>query len=175
MTRPSIAQIRDIGNVAQLYRWNLLFASFPSAIVEPPSRDDLNLRCETSEIPKKTGQTVDVLIRGHKVRQPGIYAPVGTLTMTFYETVDNKIHKFLEDWKEACWATNTGVAAAKAAVEASIILQRLDQGDNAIWEYKLIGAFLEDFEGGGTLDGVTSDALKPSMILSYDDYSQGPL
>ncbi len=153
----------------------MLFAKFPTAVAAPPSTDDLNLRCETSEIPKKTGQTIDVLIRGQKVRQPGIYTPVGIITMTFYETVDNKMAQFFKDWQEACWAPNTGVAAAKAAVEASIVLQRLDQGDNAIWEYTLIGAFLEDSEAGGTLDGATSDALKPTLILSYDDFSQGPL
>lgn len=173
--RPTIDQIRAIGNVSALYRWNVEFVTFPAAIAAPPRSSDLNLRCESTDLPKMTGQSIELNIRGHKVKQTGIYTYSNVITMTFLETVDSIIHNFLKNWREVCWETGTGVQASKADAEALILIQRLDQQDTAIWEYKLIGSFLEDYEDGGTLDGVTSEGLKPSFTLSYDLFKDQPL
>jgi len=170
MPKPTLDQIRSVGDFTSLFRWNLLFASFPAAVAAPPTLEDLNIRCESTELPRLTGQTVIQNLRGHQVRQPGIYNYSDTLTLTFVETVDNVVHNFLRDWREAVWATNTGVAQSKADVSAIILIQRLNSQDEPIYEYKLKGAFLADFDFGGTLDGATSDALKPQLILSYDNF-----
>ena len=168
MARPTIDQIRGIGNVTQLFRWNLIFAQFPQGLAAPPASDALNLRCESATLPKLTGTNTEVKIRGHKVNQPGIHNYSGTIQLTFVETVDNTIHNFLKAWREICWQTRTGIQLPKNQVEAVVLLQRLNQQDVAIWEYKLIGAFLSDYEPGGTLNNDGSDPLKPALTLSYD-------
>lgn len=175
MARPSIDQIRSIGNVTQLFRWNLQIAAFPSAITAPPTTEALNLRCESVELPKLTNQPVEVNIRGHKVKQPGIGQYAGTLQMTFIETVDNVVHNFLRQWREACWQTKTGISRPKTELEAIILIHRLNQQDEPIWEYKLIGAFLEDYDAGGTLDGTSTESLRPVFTLSYDYFEDQAL
>lgn len=177
MARPTLDQLRGIGDFATLYRWNLSFPQFPSAIVAPGS-EDLNLRCESAELPQRTGETIEQMIRGHRTRHPGIYKSVGSLTITFAETVDNTVALFLKSWREACWnvgGTTSGATVPKSELEAIVRLELLDSSDSPRWEYKLIGAFYEDGEGGGVLDGSTSDFLKPTLVLSYDDYTEGPL
>lgn len=168
MARPSIEQIRSVADFQANYRWNLTFATFPAAVDGAPSAQDLNLRCETSEIPKSTNQKIQVSIRGHKVNQPGIQEYQGTINFTFVETVDNKIKAFMKAWREACWATKTGVwAGTKAQLQATVLIEQLDNQDNAVWQYKLVGCFLEDYDLGQlAADG--SDVQRPSMTLAYD-------
>lgn len=168
MARPTIDQIRGIGNVTQLFRWNLIMAQFPAGIAAAPRSEALNLRAESATLPKLTGTNTEVKIRGHKVNQPGIHNYSPSITLTFIETVDNTIHTFLKQWREICWQTRTGIQLPKSQVEAVVLLQRLNQQDVPIWEYKLIGAFLQDYEPGGTLNNEGSDPLKPQMTLTYD-------
>jgi len=175
MPRPSIDQIRSVADFTTLFRWNLTFAKFPSAVASPPNTEDLNIRCESAELPRLTGQTIIQNVRGHQVKQSGIHNYVDSITLTFIETVDNIIHNFLKNWREAAWETKSGIAVPKNELEAIVILQRLNNQDVPIWEYKLIGAFLQDFDLGGTLDGVTSDSLKPQMILAFDYFDDRSL
>lgn len=172
--RPDINNIRTIGDATTLFRWNVIFAKFPS-VGTWPSSDALNFRCESAELPKGTLEKAEVNIRGHKVLQPGKMAYENTLPLTFIETVDNVVAKVIRQWREICWQSRTGTSYSKAQVEAVILLQRLDNQDNAIYEYKLVGAFMEDHDFGGTLDGITPDSLKPVITLSYDYYLDKPL
>jgi hypothetical protein len=175
MARPQIEQIRGLGDFASLFRWNLTFAQFPTGVTGLPSIDEVNLRCESTDIPKSTNQKFEVGIRGHKIRRNGIQEYSPTLTFTFVETVDNKIHNFIRNWREAIWATKTGVQSGPSStLQAIILIQRLDNLDNPIWEYKLNGSWLEDYEFG-QLDGQTSDAMKPQMIISYDYFDDKSL
>ena len=175
MPRPTIDQIRSIGNVTQLFRWNLIFSAFPAAVAGAPRTEDLNLRCESTTLPKLSHTMTEVQIRGHKVHQPGKgeYSP--NIALTFLETVDNKISTFLRAWREACWQVKTGVSQSKADVEAQILIQRLNHLDQGIWEYNLTGCILQDYEPGGTLSSESQDALKPSMTIVYDYFEDKPL
>lgn len=175
MPRPTIDQIRSIGNVTQLFRWNLIFAAFPTGVAGAPSTNDLNLRCETATVPKLTNTMTEVKIRGHKINQPGRGDYSSNIVLTFVETIDNKVHSFLRAWREACWQVKTGVQVAKADAEAIIALQRLDHTDKAIWEYKLTGCILQDYEASGTLDSSSQEPVKPSMTIVYDYFEDKAL
>jgi hypothetical protein len=176
MARPTIDQIRSIGNVAQLVRWNVIFAQFPTGLAAAPQSEALNLRCESSTIPKLSGASkTEIKIRGHKVNQPGIHTYSDSIVLTFLETVDNVVHQFLKNWRELNWQTKTGIQVPKADAEAMILLQRLDTEDNPIWEYKLVGCLLSDYEPGGTLGNAESEHLKPAMTISYDYFEDQAL
>jgi hypothetical protein len=175
MSRPTIDQLRAVGTVTQLFRWNVIFAAFPKDVAAPPSSDDLNLRCESSTLPKLGSTPLSVKIRGHVTKQPGIHTYNGTIDLVFIETVDNVVHNFLKAWRDICWAPHTGVQSSKANSEASILLQRLDNQDNPIWQYKLIGAILEDYEAGGPLNADGQDGLKPKLTIGYDLFDDQPL
>jgi len=170
MPRPTIENIRQLGDFVPLFRWNVSFATFPSAVTGAPTSDALNLRCESSELPKATTTMMDVNIRGHKVKQPAITNYSESITLGFIETVDMVVMKFIKAWRDAIWANQTGVAAGpKSALQATILLRQLNNQDVEIWEYKLVGATMSD-HNIDTLESNSTEAFKPKMVLSYDYY-----
>jgi len=175
MTRPSINQLRGVGDFAQMIRWNLSFPTLPSGVSVGSPAAELNLRCESADVPKMTNQKIETNIRGHKVFDAGISNYTNTITLTFVETVDNMIHEFIRSWRELLWETNTGVTVPKTSYQAVCMLTRLNNQDNPTWYYEMIGCFPEDYEAGGTLDGVTSDFIKPTLTLSYDYFKDAAL
>lgn len=174
MARPNIDNLRGIGDIATVLNWNVTFITMPSGIQTTTTSEDINLRCESTDLPKSTGTSTEIVIRGHKIKQPGVYTPSGQITLTTIETVDNKISSFIRAWREGCWATGTGVQKKKSEVEAVIKISRLNRQDEVIWEYTLYGAYLEDTDPGGQLQGASADPLKPTLVLSYDKFTDGP-
>lgn len=166
MARPTIDQIRSLGDFATLINWNLSFVTVPSGVGF--TSDGFNFRCESTDLPKWTGTSTEITIRGHTVKQPGIYRPSNQITLTMNETVDNYITRGIKQWRELCWATGTGVAQTKQSVEAIVRLTRNDRADNAIYSYLLYGVFLEDYDPGGQLQSSSADVVKPTLTLSYD-------
>jgi hypothetical protein len=171
MPIPTIEQVRQIGDFSTLYHWELRFAKFP-AVGSYPQDQDLNLRCESVELPQSSGSSINVTIRGQTVKQPGIYTPVGSLSLTFVETVNSVISEFIRQWRNACFDVQSGVSQSKADVEATIVIVRMNRQGEPVWAYTLIGAFLEDAQLG-SLDGSSPDAMRPAVILSYDYFVDG--
>jgi len=173
MARIKLDDIRAMGDVTQTFRWLFSVVKPPTAVTFPAS-GALDLRIETSELPKKTGSSVEVQLKGHSVKYPGIYKPGGTMTFGFVETVDNIVATWLRDWQLACWSNNTGTRGPKKDLEAVIQIQLLKNDDTPRWQYTMKGCYLED-STPGQLDGTSADPLKPQLVMSYDDFEQGPL
>lgn len=166
MSRPALEEIRSLGNFAHNFRWNM-------KIVKIDWEQDMqNVRCVSSGIPKRTGTSTEIMVRGHKVKQPGVYNYEGTLTFTFVETVDRAVLTSIENWVEGCWETNTGVTLSNADVKSEVVLELLDNLDNVISTYALHGCFPESFDpiGGDLTDGSDAGLSKPTLTLSYDYY-----
>ena len=174
MARPTIDQIRQMGDFLTMYRWDVIITG-PRAVSGLPNSEKMNFRCETSEVPKVNGQSMEVNVRGHKIKQPGIYNYDNVITLTFVETTDVVLHTFVKQWREALWKTKTGVAAApKNDLMGTIVLRQLDNQDKAVWEYTLTGVYVESYDFG-TLDGASSDTQKPSVTFSYDYFEDKKL
>lgn len=172
MARITLDEIRGLGDMTQVFRWVLLLKTAPTAVPNFPTTGDLDLRVETSELPKKTGSTVEITLKGHTVRYPGIYKPSGTISMAFVEAVDSKVAQWLASWQQACWADNTGTRGSKDSLTAVWQLQLLNNDDSVRWVYELKGCFLED-SNPGQLDGTSPDPFKPQLTMSFDDFKQG--
>jgi hypothetical protein len=159
-----------------LFRWNLIVANVPSGVTISGTSptDPLNIRCETTTIPKATNSAFEVNIRGHKVFQNGILTYDNSYTLTFVETVDNTVHTFFKQWRDLIWQPHTGVAQLPTnQLKGQFILQRLDNEDNPIWVYNMYGVLLQDYDIG-TLDNVSSDSIKPTLTFHYDLFDDGP-
>ncbi len=173
MPRPSLEQIRALGNFTQLFRWNIEFEQAPQAVLGVVN-DDLNYRADSVDgLPKIDATSVEILIRGHKKKQVGIADYGNTITIVFFETTDNKISVMKESWENACWdktGGSTGTTANQKELEGTLVIIRLNNLDEPIARYKLIGCYPEAQDAGGTLDGATADPLKPSMTFSFDRY-----
>lgn len=165
--KPDIEQIRNLGEFSTLYQWDVSFEG-RSAL------NGFSVRCETTELPKSSGQTIYVPIRGVTVRQPGIYQPSGVLTMTFVETVDSVISTALSSWREDCGDMRTGAGKKPKDVEVTLTLIRLDRQNKPCYEYRIIGAFLEDVDLG-SMDGSTSDVFRPVLVVAYQYFTEKKL
>lgn len=176
MARPTIENLRNVGDFSTLYLWDMsIVGNVPAALASLLTTEKVNFRAESAELPKLTGQSIQLDIRGHRVKQPGIYNNQGVITFTFVEDMDNTIHQFLTEWRNLLWDQDTGARAdSKLGLEVEFKLQRLNYNNEPIWFYQM-KTFLEDYEAGGTLDGATSDLLKPTLTLSFDKFKDGPV
>lgn len=174
MPKPTIEQIRGLGDLAVMYNWDVAFVSFPQ--VAHPDSDSLNLRCVSTDVPKYTDENIETNIRGHKVGQPGQRTYGGTIVLTFVETVDAMINNFLTAWGEACYETGTGVQQLVSSVKCDLQLHLLDRQGNPIQKWLLHGCRLEDHDAtGGTLTGDSNDTVKPALTIRYDYFEKKPI
>lgn len=171
--RPTLPELAGMGDFATVYQWGLVFIKYPTVGLFPRP-DAINLRCESTSIPKTTNQKIETKIRGHAIRQPGIVDYDGQIILNFVETVDNTISMLITAWREACWLSLTGAQTPKWSLDAIMQIVRLDRMNLPIWQYVLYGCFLEDADMG-QLDGSTSENFKPSITLSYDYFMDGPI
>lgn len=169
-----ITQLRGVGDFAPMFRWNLIFISFPAiGAAGFPLSNDLNIRCESATIPKMSNEKIEVNIRQHKVFQNGKGTYTNSFDLTFVETTNNVIHNFLKVWRELHHGTRSGTSVPKADLEALIQIQRLNNEDKPVWFYTMHGCLLEDYDLGNV--GTDSDVMRPSATLSYDFFEDGPL
>jgi hypothetical protein len=170
----TLQQIKAIGNVGHRHRWNFILSSPPAVV--PYDSEELNVRCISSGVPRLVGTTTEIKIRGIQVNQNGILAPEGPITLTFIETNNNMIQNFLKAWRDATWDQETSVSQPKTDLEAVIILQLLDQSNNARWQYEMKGCILESYDPmGGDLDGESTDGQRPAITIRYDWFKDGPI
>lgn len=171
MSRPGIENVRQLGDLVSLYRWNVSIVA-PAAISGFITSSDFNIRCESTDLPSTTINEVSTTIRGHTVMSPGIMKYSNKQQLSFVETTDMMIHRFFQTWREAIWATGSGISSApKRDLQTTVILTQLDNQDNEVWSYNLIGAWLSSYDMG-KLDSASTDFQKPSCSLTYDYFTE---
>jgi len=179
MARPTLLQVRTLGDIMVSNLWDVAISA-PTIIKDHSSAftGDVNFRAISAEIPKRTGTSLDITIRGHKIKQPGDYDYSGTITLTLLESDTNSpVHNFIRNWREQIIGTNTGYQGKKADIEAIVTLTRLNR-QNGISNvpgttWTLYGVYLEDYELGDLNE--TGDIIQPALTLSYDYFTDGDI
>lgn len=169
MPKPTIEQIRAVGDLAVRYNWQLRFSKLPSGT--GMSAEEIDIRCLSTKLPSSGNGNVQVNNRGAVHNQPGQGTYGETLPLTLYEGVDLKVANFLKNWRELCWQTGTGYQAPMAQREAEILLFLLNLQNQPIRQYKLIGCYLEANDPG-SLDN-SNDVIQHSVTLRYDYFVEG--
>lgn len=171
--RPTFSQIRNLGDPAFTNTWDLQFLKLPQGV--NLTSDDINFRCESVGIPKKNGEKVTIQIRGlPPVHYPGTTIPEGSITFTFIET-NNVITELLHKLTEMNQDSETGAGLPKSELEMEIRIVRLNKANKPIWEYHLVGCFMETADPGGELNGGNAEALRPTATFSYDNFYEKAL
>lgn len=158
---------------ATVYQWEIQIER-PSGMqafgtVTP---EQLNLICESVDLPTSSNQSFEVNIRGHKVKNAGIQTYAGTFSATLVETTSSPVSRLIREWKDLTWRANVGSQVVADEYKSNIIVKRFSTNDALLWVYYVIGCYVED-SNLGTLDGATSDAMKPQITFSYDYYTEG--
>jgi len=166
MPRPTIAEIRNgIVDFQKSYYWNLSFIRKPSILSITDAA--FNLRVLSTDVPKRTGETATIMMRGFQIPDPGIYNAAGTITLTCVETVDATIRNLINEWETAC--TNKTAPFKDLTADIRLTMSNNQEQDN--YSYSLLWAYLEDSEIP-TLDGGTSDPMQPTLTLRYTDFKR---
>lgn len=173
MAIPKITEIIGLGQFLTAYRWNVSMSGPGATAAGFTSAKSMNFRCESTTLPQLSGSSAEITIRGHKVKQPGIYNYNGQITLVLVETTDVVVHTAMKKWRDLCWKAETGVQSDKSKVVATVKLEQLDNNDKVVWSYELHQAYYEDGDFG-QLDNTNQDAQKPSLVLSYDYFKDGP-
>lgn len=172
MARPTLNQVRNLGDFATSVNWYIHFTRLPEGFNEADF-SDLNLRCESAGVPKREGNMSEVQIRGLPVvHQPGLYLPETTWTCSLVETVDNKVTNLFQRLVSIHYEQGTGKAKPKKDCECEIQIVRLNRQDEPIYEYNLLGAYLSSYETGADLQGSSADIIKPSLTFTFDDFTE---
>lgn len=175
--RPSIENLRSLGNWSQSFRWNVSFINFPNYLSYIPTNDDINFRAESISIPELQVETTEIQIRGNKVRQSGLGTYNSPITLTLIETINPVCLKFLSAWQEICWHTkdgSIGTTEYKKDLQCDMQLLLLDNLDNPYYRYELIGCFLEGATKGD-VDASNGDPLKPQLSIAYDYFKSSAI
>lgn len=181
--RPSVNQIRRLGNFSQMFRWGIKVVQFPILLPQwANSTQSFNIRAHSAGVPEKTGTSTDITIRGSRVRQPGVHEYTSPWSCSLYETNDTYVQQMLRDWHNLCWDTNLrntagdsrGWTEYKALLEGVIELYMLDNLDNPIYKYTLIGAYVESY-ARGDFDSDSADPMDAQLSLALDYFLEGPI
>jgi hypothetical protein len=171
--RPDINEIIAIQDFAVLFRWEVIFATLPSAIPNAGNYTSatLNAHAISSEYPRRTSDEIEQAIHGHKVYQAGMptYEPI---TLTLVEDQNGLIQKFIRDWSNIIWTPVSGTQVPKSQYVCPTIILRPLKGDNsAIHTYILKNAWLQTYNIGNP-DGGANETIKPELTLRYDYFIQ---
>lgn len=171
MSRPSVSQLRALGQLALSFRWEIDFTKFPTAVSAPGiDSAGLNIRCESTTMPKAKPNLVTNNIRGHKTAYNGITEYNGNIELSFIETVDHLVGNFLSQWREVSYNMDSGTQSNKADCEATITLYLLDNQDNPKRKFILTGCLLEDYTPGAVDNN--NDLIKPKITVHYDMFKE---
>lgn len=174
MSTFTIDQLRAVPDVAKVTKWDLSFITLPAVgALGFPLSSDLNIRCESVELPKATNEKFEVMIRGHKTIHNGRLDYGNTLSLVFTETVDNKMLLFVQAWKELLWASRTGKAFAKKDLEATMLLTLHDNTDKPRAMIKVYGCIFES-EDFGSLEA-SGENIKCNLTIHFDFFTVLPL
>lgn len=164
MPRPTQENVRSLPDFATAYNWNLEIQKTPAGVRKPPN---FNWQVQTSTIPTASNTPIEVDIRGHKIRQSGIQQYDGTLDIQVVETVDVPFRKFIRDWRECQWETNTGKAKPRNESSCDFTLTTADRQDSINQTFQIIGGILTNYTLGD-LSGDASEVLRPTLTVTYD-------
>lgn len=164
--RPSIENLRDLQHHQALYDWGIQFISLPSILTGFTSAD-LNTRCQTATIPRKSFENIPINLRGHRVFQHGIVNYGNELNLTIYETQDSKVQDFLKAYTNMQWTPITGSQVPKSLNQCAFLLTLLNSENEPTYQYTIIGAWLESYAPSGDL-GSESQVLSWNCNFRFD-------
>jgi hypothetical protein len=165
--------IRNLGDFQQTFRFRLTFLTSPTGVAVDV--EGMDARCETAELPKTTNEKIEIALKGLKMFQHGRADYGNSITMTFIETVDSSIKRMLAEWRKAQFDIKTGAMAAPSAnLKCDVGITLLNNQNQDVYTFKLIGCLLEDYDLG-QMEGATADVQRPSMTLGFDYYDEAAI
>lgn len=169
--RPSVENLRGLGNFTQGFRWGIVHTPPPGLGL---NSEGLNFRAVSCGIPEWSTETMEIQIREFKSKQPGMTSIASPVPFEFFETEDNFVHDYFNKWKKLVVDTKKGyVIGSKSSYMTTMIVYRLNSMDEPIWKYELGGVYPESVSKGN-LDAQSGEPLSMSTNLAFNFFDDGP-
>lgn len=170
-TNIGIEDVRGLGNFSLTNNWKLTLHPVGSkvrSIVD--GLGEINARCVSTDVPNKSINKLSTTIRGHTVHQPGDLQYGDSFSFVIVGTEDARAEKFVRDYYELCCSQEHLEQHAKKDLECTAVFQRLNSMNEPMYEYKLVGSWLQSatFPGGEA----SATVINVTMVLSYDYYTE---
>ena len=167
--RPSLSDVRKIGQIAQRFRWRLDFLKQPiagSGIILPT---DLDVRCESVDVPSYTINTTDMRIRQWTVSK-NMSSRANDINLVFVETTDGLVFDFFSAWQDAVMNVKSGKGNAKSLSNATINLTLLDNKDQPMRLFTCFGCILKKYDRGQANN--TDEIFKANITFGMDYFTE---
>ena len=177
--RPSINELRALTDFCPNYRWDMN-ASLPANVAQAIQSTDLNLRCTSFTIPKRTVDPIEIANRGHKIYREGITSFSQQIALSTLGTIDAYIHKAVRNWHMMQWSDDGQTVNGRMSSnnpgdrQGMFTLTALNNTDQSYWQYLVYGVWLQDSDFG-EYGSDSSDILRPSLTFNYDFFIDGPV
>lgn len=152
-------------------RFEISFSKMPA--VSGITSDDINLRTVSFKPPKATIEKLTFTLHTFKKHQPSGRTPEESITITLVETIDAKTLQFIKDWRDLCVARNTHLVGNVEDREAEIIVYHKNNKNENAWVYKIIKAWIQDYDIPEFTDGSGPAAIQSTITLAYSDFIDG--
>ena len=152
-------------------RFEIAFSKMPA--VSGITSDEINLRTVTFKPPKATLAKVTATLHSFAKSQPAARQPEESITITLIETIDAKTFQFIKDWRDICVARNTHKVGNVSDREAELLVYHKDNQNRNVWNYKIIKAWLQDYDIPEFTDGSSPATVQSTITLAYSDFIDG--
>lgn len=134
--------------------------------------DDLRLTCRSVTMPNITVDAVDIHRMHNKYKVAGAKINYSDITTVFYDFIDNKAGKKLDEWHKQVYNRDTSLMGMPAEYKRNITLLMYGPDHSVVESWLLIGAWPKEITRPG-LDWTTNGTpIEVTMLLSVDEVKQ---
>ncbi len=167
MGKVSLTDIRNrIGQPLSTFRWSLLFITQPPMVDGIISPDDMNVRCESIDLPEYEYKTQVVKIRQYQITRNSVLVPK-PVTFKVIESNNNIVFNFFSSWQKAIFDARDGTSNNKTDLSCIINLTLLDNGNNPLRNFVMFGCNMIDYKRS-KLDSSGTEPMKADITIAWE-------
>ena len=162
-----------LSNIAEVLKDPLLSDNYQIEFPAPKSVSGADMKPMVIQVKSaaKPGTNIEQQMSemfGHTFRYAGRKTFTGTWSVSYQESDDLKITKFIEDWHESIRGTETQIGALKAEYAVKVNFIILNNKDEKMAEYEIRGVW-PTAAPELPMDS-SAQALEVSVEVSFDTY-----
>lgn len=163
MARAGLRDLATLPDPLIQHQFDLMIPNVPGG----GDGEGLQLRCQSTQLPGVSVETVTVALRGKELVYAGRQLFEKTLSVTFQETVDILVRNTMLNWLYFIVDERENTGNTKADYSTSATIQLYDESNSVIRTIKMFGVFPTEF-AAVDLAGDSVGAVLPSATFSYD-------
>ena len=130
--------------------------------------DELRLTCKSASMPKVSVDQVDIHRMHNLYKVAGSKVTYGDITLNFYDFVDNKAGRKLDDWHKQVYNIDNSLMGFPAQYKRNITLLMYGPDHSVVESWLLVGAWPKDISRKD-LNWESKDPQEVTLVLAVDE------